>query len=195
MSYSSLWEISKDFNGQRCSEYHNSFLFSPIVWEVLCDKYLHREFSMFRINGEYDVLNRELNNSRVTSDRVCWELSNQQIFWSKDKAVVAACIEKFLTENDKYGKFDGVSILKRDHIQDRFRQIAQDIREMESEYFVFKNSSVDDTVESWFYDYENDCPVPLNKDHAEFVVMKEGQIAYFVFAKELMEGKKNEDKN
>lgn len=195
MSYSSLWEISKDFNGQRCREYHNSFLFSPIVWAVLCDKYLHSKFSMFQLEGEWEVLNRELNNSRVLSDRVCWELSNQQIFWSKDKEVVADCIEKFLTENDKYDKYDGVSVLKRDHIQDRFRQIAQDIRKIESEYFVFKNTSVDDAVESWFYDYENDCPVPLNEDHAEFVVMKDGQIAFFVFAEELMEGKKNEDQN
>ena len=43
MSSSSLWTIGKSYNGKIDKEYHNSWFFSPVVWDVLLDKYMHDE--------------------------------------------------------------------------------------------------------------------------------------------------------
>lgn len=43
MSCSSLYGIKKDYVGEELYEYKNSWLFSPVVWSVLSDKYLPRD--------------------------------------------------------------------------------------------------------------------------------------------------------
>ena len=186
MSHSSLYGINKDFYGEEIAVYKNSWWFSPIVWSVLIEKYMYHKFSMFRNNTGWEILNTKLNNSEIPCDRVLWELSNQQIFKSSDKEFVFECIEKFLLKNDKYDVNDNVPILKREHIQDRFREIADDIKNNDYEYFVFKNTSVDDAVENWFWDYEHDKKIPLNNPKAEFVIIKDGDIRDFILAEEIM---------
>ena len=44
MSESSLWLIDKNFYGYEKYEFKNSWLFSPVLWNVLSDKYLPRMY-------------------------------------------------------------------------------------------------------------------------------------------------------
>lgn len=199
MSYSSLYGIKPDYTGEIINEYKNSWWFSPIVWSVLSDKTLPRDFmgyvqSIIGLHGQevWKKINTKMNNSENTPDRICWEMSNQQIFFTKDKECIAANIRKFVDQNKVYDKSDedNLSPLEREHIIERFNEIADDIislDEKEYPYFVFKNTSVDDTVESWFsvYDEETDDYVDKSikdwdKFLAEFVIIENDQIKNFI---------------
>ena len=198
MSYSSLYGIKKDYTGKELDEYKNSWLFSPVVWDVLSDKYLPRKYGMVQsvigLNGNevWLRINNIMNNSVNTSDRICWEMSNQQIFFTKDKECIVSNIKKFIEQNREYCKCeeDNVSYLERKHIIERFNEIANDILSLDKdEYpcFVFKNTSVDNCVKHWFYDYDENNDEYIDKslkdleEHvAEFVVIKDNKISNFV---------------
>lgn len=199
MSSSSLWGIGKNFVGEELADYKNSWLFSPIVWDVLSEKYCPLDVMTpygFKkhIIGDQDLwlkVNNELNKSLITSDRVCWELSNQQVFSTRDKQLVADSIRAFAKQNKKIVKEDdGSYLLEADHILERFNEIAADIEALDKDkypYFVFKNTSVDDAVELWFrkYDEEKDEYTvkslrDWDKNITEFVVIKEGTIVDFI---------------
>ena len=197
MSYSSLYGINKDYIGKELFEYRNSWFFSPIVWNVLSDKYLPRQYGMVQsvigLNGNevWSKINNIMNNSDNTPDRICWEMSNQQIFFTKDKECIVSNIRKFIKQNKEYyrSEEDSVSALEREHIIERFNEIINDIIELdEDEYpcFVFKNTSVDDGVERWFYTYdETDEYVDKSLKEwdeiiAEFVVIENGKIINFI---------------
>lgn len=197
MSYSSLYGIKKNYVGEELCEYKNSWLFSPIVWDILSDKYLPRQYGMVQsiigLNGNevWSNINSIMNNSDNTPDRICWEMTNQQIFFTKDKECIVNNIRRFIEQNKEYDKYkdDDISPLEREHIIERFNEIANDIFELdEDEYpcFVFKNTSVDDGVVSWFYDNdENDGYINKSlKDWtefvAEFIVIENGKIANFI---------------
>ena len=170
MSSSSIFVIDQDFNGFETIEYKNSWWFSPIIWDVLLEKYMHDEIqtpyghkkSLIGLGGDQLLrqLNEVVNSCNNIADRICWELSMQQIFFSKDKNIVAQGIKDFLINNKKFDLNDeGVSPLEREHIVERFKQIADDILaidETKHPNFVFKNTSVDDGVEYWFYGYDED---------------------------------------
>ena len=197
MSCSSLYGIKKDYVGEELYEYKNSWCFSPVVWNVLSDKYLPREYGMVQsvigLNGNvvWSKINNIMNNSSNTPDRICWEMTNQQIFFTKDKDCIVRNIHKFIEQNKEYYKNgeDNISALEREHIIERFNEIANDISALdinEYPYFVFKNTSVDDGVERWFYNYdENDEYVDKslkdwNEFVAEFVVIEDDRITNFV---------------
>lgn len=199
MSYSSLWLIGKDFIGYEYSMFRNSWLFSPIVWDILEEKYLPKDkygFTQRIIGSNGNVvatkINEIMNNSDNTYERVCWELANQQIFYSEDKKFVADCIKEFLEKNNSYDKSkeDGICVLQREHIIERWNEIAdaiENIDEKETPYFVFKNTSVDDTVETWFseYDVENeeykDKPIIDREEYlTEFVCIANKKIQGFI---------------
>lgn len=197
MSYSSLYGIKKNYVGEELCEYKNSWLFSPVVWDILSDKYLPRQCGMVQsiigLNGNkvWSKINSIMYNSDNTPDRICWEITNQQIFFTKDKEYVVNNIRRFIEQNKEYGKYidDDISPIEREHIIERFNEIASDIFELdEDEYpcFVFKNTSSDDGVVSWFYDDdENDGYINKSlKDWtefiAEFVVIENGKIVNFV---------------
>lgn len=202
MSTSSLWVMNKDFFGHKVAEYANSWWFSPIVWEVLLDKYMHDEIqtpygikkSLVGMFGDelQGPLNDKVNNSDSFSNRVCWELSNQQVFFTKDKRNVADAIRTFCSDNTAYhiSRDEKKSVLTFEHVIERFNQIADDIQaldENEHPYFIFKNTSVDDGVEYWFSDYdeEKDEEVALSlrdmdRYITEFVTIEDDKIAGFV---------------
>jgi hypothetical protein len=203
MSYSSLYGIKKDYTGEVVSEYGNSWLFSPIVMGILPDKYLPEEiatpygFKKSIISGMdggrlWKQTNEKINNCDSTSDRICWEMSNQQIFFTKDKKCIADNIRQFVSDNDRYDKSneDGLSPLKRDHIIERFNEIANDIEALDEEkypFFVFKNTSCDDGVERWFSkynedieEYEDSSIKDADEFLAEFVVINDNKITEFI---------------
>lgn len=197
MSSSSLYGITKDYKGEEIIEYKNSWFFSPVVWDVLSDKLLPRKYGRIQhiIGGGQEVwknINNILNNSDFLTDRALWELSNQMIFKTKDKNIVADCIRDFLKVNSKYDKSDedNISVLKRDHIIERWNEIATDIENLNEEefpFFVFKNTSCDDSVESWFIKYNeesdeyeeqglNECQDSVT----EFVIIENGSIVDYI---------------
>ena len=199
MSSSSIYVLDQNFNGAVGEEYINSWWFSPIIWNVLLRKYMYDEIqtpygyekSIIGPGGNELImqLNEIINNCDSISDRICWKLSMQQIFFSKDKDIVAQGIKDFLTYNKKFHLTDeGQSILELDHIAERFNQIADDISEIdEEEYpnFVLKNSSVDDGVKKWFEQYVEENDEYKDKSLrdwdtviAEFVKIDDGKISF-----------------
>ena len=54
--------------------------------------------SVIGLNGNevWLRINNIMNNSDNTSDRICWEMSNQQIFFTKDKECIVSNIQKFI---------------------------------------------------------------------------------------------------
>ena len=199
MSCSSLYGIKPDYTGEIVNEYKNSWWFSPIVWSVISDKTLPRDFmgyvqSIIGLHGQdvWKKINTKMNNSENTPDRICWEMSNQQIFFTKDKECIATNIRQFVEQNKSYDKSDedNLSPLEREHIIERFNEIADDIvglDENEYPYFVFKNTSVDDGVEFWFSSYDEESDEYTDKSIkdwdkllAEFVVIEDGKIAKFI---------------
>lgn len=202
MSHSSLYGIKKDYTGEELYEYGNSWLFSPIVISVLPDKYIPYEIqtpygfkkSIIGMGGQeiWEKTNNKINNCDNTPDKICWEMSNQQIFLTKDKECIADSIREFVEQNKEYNKSDedNLSPLEREHIIERFNEIADDILgldENEYPYFVFKNTSVDDNVEYWFKDFDEESDEYTDKSIkdwdeflAEFVIIEDGKIAKFI---------------
>ena len=165
MSYTSLWEIDKNWSGKQYNEYKNAWLFPPVVWDILMCKYIpkNERTDMFRTHTSYmtwigffskeanerhRLLNERINNSEIQYDRVLWELSNCSVFNTKDKEFVADCIEKFIANNFEYYDTEDC-----DHIKERFMEVANDIRGLprRCKFFVIHPTSVDDNVEYWFY--------------------------------------------
>lgn len=202
MSCSSLYGIKKDYTGEELYEYRNSWLFSPIVMGVLPEKYIPHKIqtpygfkkSIIGMGGQeiWKKTNSKINNCDNTPDRICWEMSNQQIFFTKDKECIADSIRKFVEQNKDYNKSDedNLSSLEREHIIERFNEIADDILgldENEYPYFVFKNTSVDDNVEYWFSHFDEETDEYTDKSIkdwdkflAEFVVIEDGKISKFI---------------
>lgn len=202
MSTSSLWVMDPAYVGYESDEYSNSWWFSPIVWDVLLDKYMHDEIQtefgytkgLTGLHGAelHRALNIKINESDSISDRICWELSQQQVFFTKDKELVAQAIKDFYCDNASYhiNNETQLSFLTLDHIIKRFNDIADDILAIDEEehpYFVFKNTSVDDNVEFWFsgYDEEEDEPLHVSlRQHSdyltEFVIIEDDKIKGFL---------------
>lgn len=193
MSTSSLWGMDKEFRGEEIEEFRNSWLFAPIVMNILFAKYLPN-----KVNGQYgktnfitaimfdntifNDLNREINNCKVLEDRIVWELANQQVLFSKDKQLIHDSILKFIELNKHYEDNLG------EHIIERFKEVAKSIIEIDSEkylYLIHKNSSCDDGVEYWFekYDEESEEYISsslkeLDKNVTEFVVIEGENISF-----------------
>lgn len=198
MSSSSLYGITKDYKGKEIIGYKNSWLFCPVVWSVLSDKLLPRKYGYIQnvigLDGleVWKNINNILNNSDFLTDRVLWELSNEEIFKTKDKNIIADCIRDFLKVNSKYNKSDedNISVLKRDHIIERWNEIATDIENLNEEefpFFVFKNTSCDDSVEFWFtkYNEESGKYEEQGLDECqglvtEFVIIENGSIVDYI---------------
>lgn len=196
MSSSSLWVMNKKLVGKEEVEFRNSWLFTPIALDVLFHKYMPwRKLNRFGDKSNYITetmfdkeierkLNMLINSSKITEDRVVWEICNQQVFFSKDKEFIGKCINKFIEINKEFMED------YQEHIFNRFTEVAIAIRNIddkENPYFVFKNSSCDDNVRYWFsrYDeeefkYFNRSLLDLNECVTEFVVIENEEITRFV---------------
>lgn len=181
MSYSSLYLIDHKTALHETIDFGNSWLFSPVTWEIITHSYALDEIKTdYRIarslihgpdsDSLYKILNRRINESPCMADRVLWELSNQQMFFAKDKDLVADSIIEFY-ENHKNDTllYNNDNNLSLEHIKSRWFGLADAIRNInvdEVKYFIHKNTSVDDTVELLFDspydedDYDEGC-VPL----------------------------------
>ena len=198
MSSSSLWVMDKDYKGSEALEFGNSWLFSPVIWGILSDKYIRGlietpfgyKKSLISDGSLHKPLNGKINNCKCSADRICWEMSNQQVFFTKDKNVIANGIQEFVKLNANFDKHsDGVYPLKQDHIIERFNEIADEILKLdenETPYFVWKNTTCDDGVERWFskYDEEKDEYInislsDMNEFVTEFVFIEDGIISGF----------------
>ncbi|PTY93059.1 hypothetical protein [Heyndrickxia sporothermodurans] len=191
MSSSSLWVMDKDFYGSEMQEFSNSWWLSPIAWDILFQKYTPEKVTsqfgtrttfmtatMFD-NTIHSLLNERINNSEEQIDRIVWELSQQQVFFSKDRKLVADALRQFLSLNAEYASDAG------EHIHERFNEVADEIEDLVEDnhpYFVFKNTSVDDNVEFWFGgyndedDYEKRSLKDMDRLVTEFVNIEDGKI-------------------
>lgn len=201
MSYSSLWGIDSKWSGKRLTEYRNSWLFCPISWNVLLCKYVKPEertdygyvwtnyMSWVGIHGSatadmrWRILNERINNCGIQYDRVLWELSQLSVFNAKDKDFVAECIEKFV-KNNMVGNPEYQDC---DHIFERFREVAEDIRNLPRrvKYFVIKGTSCDDNVEWWFY-RKRLCS--WDKKVCEFTLIEDQKVVGFASNLEMCKG-------
>lgn len=193
MSYSSIYIIDQDTHLSNTIEYSNSWLFAPVVWEIILNSYIQDELrtsygiakSLFTSDGDhlFRMANKAVNNSSIMSDRVAWEVSNQQIILVKDKEFIADSLLKFVDDHKNdvmlYNKENN---LQYDHIANRFKKIAEDIRNIDSDkkYFIFKGTSVDDSIEYFFtqYDEELDDCVPTTLEEAS----KEYEMELVIFS-------------
>lgn len=199
MSYSILWGMDKDYKGCEGKEFENSWLFTPIVLEVLADKYIRGMIqtpfgykkSLISNPSLFRPLNEMINNCNCTPDRICWEMSNQQIFFTKDKDIISKGILEFIELNSKYNETsDGTYPMQAEHIINRFKEIATEISELDENewpYFIFKNTSCDDGVERWFSKYDKESGdyiattlKEIDKHVTEFVFIEDGKIKKFV---------------
>lgn len=201
MSYSSLWGIDGKWSGKRLTEYHNSWLFCPIVWNVLLCKYIEEEertnwghvwtnymswvgvCDTATADRKWRMLNKRINNSGIQSDRVLWDLSQLSVFNAKDKDFVAECIEKFV-ENNMVGDPE---YQESDHIIERFHKVAEDIRNLPRrfKYFVIKGTSCDDNVERWFY-RKRLCS--WKEDICEFTLIEDQKVVGYATNLEMCKG-------
>lgn len=206
MSYSSLYGIREDLAGKRLHEYRNSWFFTPVVWTTLYDKYVGDQELGAGIMGIMDneiawhECNGALNNSKDMVDRICWELTADQIFFTKDKRRVADAIRSFAEQNKGYhrSREDGLSALEREHIVERFEQVAADVEgldESEYPYFVFKGSSCDDSIECWFSSYDDEADEYVGTSLAEtrnckndFVRIEDGRIVGWISLEKFLSG-------
>ena len=142
MSCSSLWGIKPNYVGEELKEYKNSWLFTPIIIGILPDKYIPEEIqtpygykkSIIAPGGNdiWSKTNDKINHCENTPDRICWEMSNQNIFFTKDKKCIADSIREFVEQNKKYDRTsEGKYPLEQEHIIERFNEIAEDIEELD----------------------------------------------------------------
>ena len=191
MSKSTLWTMDNQYNGIEIEEYGNGLLFAPTVWDILFEKYVSKNephshsFMNYSLMDKNKRVNEKVNNSTNQVDRLVWELSQQQIFHTKDKELVAYAVKNFLKINYQYS-----SEFKTDNIPLRFSEIAKDIHHLNARthpYFFFKNTSVDDEVMNWFREYNIDTSeydvITLDKSQnrlTEFVVIEDKKIQGFI---------------
>ena len=199
MSYSSLYGIDKDYKGKVIKEFKNLWLFAPAIWDVLTEKYIPPRKLIshgFKRNIIFDAslwheISNEINNCDNTADRICWEISVGHVFFTKDKSCVANAIRDFVKQNNNYCRDieDNVTVLEREHIIERFEEIASAIELLaeDTPYFVMKNTSFGDSVERWFRKYDDKkheyVESSLSQVHepvTEFVVIEDGKIVNFI---------------
>lgn len=201
MSKSSMYIVNNKYDVAYIEEFKNSWLFSPIIWSVLCSKYLDNKYDQYGyprciigLDGVkvWNELNEKMNISNNIIDKICWELSNQAAFFVKNKNDVAKAIRRFCTENNtyKHKNDDEYPILDKhyDHILERFEEVATIIENISDNNFCFihKNTSVDDSVENlfieWNEDIEEEEDTSLDETNIifQFTDIKNGVIKYIL---------------
>lgn len=193
MSCSSIWVMNKDFEGECLEEFVNSWRFTPVACNAIYHRYLPHEVDYKGDKKDYisstmfdkelfGRLNNCVNNAECQYDRVVWEMTNQQIFFTKDKEFIADSIIRF-SEDEQHQEDIG-------QCKERFKEIADFIRNLNETkylYFIFKNTSCDDGVEWWFEgkyneeieEFEKRSLREVDKFAAEFVIIEDSKITGF----------------
>lgn len=200
MSYSSLYAVDKKGCGREIIEFGNSWLFSPIIWDILTTKYLRRHevvySEQYRIaksmvgfgNEIFPLLNRAVNESSVISDRILWELSLQQVFFVKDKDYIHDAILKFVEDHvDFLPIFAESPPLSADHIKNRFTDAAKHIKSLDEDQFdflIWKGTSVDDEVQRYFRKYNEEIDEYEPRTLFEFAEQSDCNVEFVKLDKE-----------
>ncbi|WP_413515851.1 hypothetical protein [Carnobacterium maltaromaticum] len=195
MSKSSLWIVDKEYKGSEIFYYQNSWLLTPVAGQILFEKYLpekvitsYGKMSFLAIvgsgNGAFNELNKRINESAVLEDRIIWELIMQQTFRIQDKGVVSSALKNFLTINNYSENGEA------EHIVKRFEEVAGNIEQLDVDnvqFFIFKNTSTDDGVESIFQKFDENLEEyvslkfnEIEEFYSEIVIIEEGKISGFV---------------
>lgn len=187
MSYSSLITIDKEFYAYEDAEFQNSWLYGPMLWTLLTRKYFPEDVDTFILSGSHiDKLNQLMNSTPTTFEQICWELSLQQIFASKDKHIVANAIRECIKADAKIKNKveDEQGILQAPHIVEYWENIAKCIEEIDENktpHFVFKTNSIDDNVWCWFgEDGEGSLKDYTEDGFPEFVVIEGDKVVGWV---------------
>ena len=192
MSYSSLFLIGNDYKVAKKIDYHNSWLLNPVVWDVMSEKYLGRDPDTgyirhvigFDGGKTWMRLNDQMNASENMYDRICWEFSNGAVFCSRDKNAVADALRTCTEINADFDE----RVFDAEHILERFKEVAKDIEEIDTNeiaMFIFKGTSVDDTVENMFRKYDEheenviETSLLTTEQVFEVVLMEDGEITEF----------------
>lgn len=164
MSSSGIYGIRKDYTGEEIFEYKNSWWFSPIIWSVLPDKYIHDYIQtpfgfkkgIIGMDGNdvWTRTNKSINECDNTPDRVCWEMSNQQIFHTSDKQIISDSYKE--NPNAHYIAYDLEYIsLTSDDIYTVWNTQNERWIDHAPDYFSFLNKLVDEfgynAKDLWLY--------------------------------------------
>lgn len=188
MSYSQLYVLDKKLKPAYIEEFQNSWLFPIPIFRYLVNKYASEvdkekarqmnsgfkgfdynepinpiTFFMFGGDLKFNEINEKINNSDSLTDRIGWEMINQQMFYSKHKDLIVKAIKKLQV------------LCKGD--AERFSEVAKKISEIECEeqpFFIFKNNTIDDGVERYFYYYNEETDEEETKSLFEY----QGKISF-----------------
>ena len=187
MSYSSLITMDKDYFAYEVEEFDNSWLYGPMLWTLLTRKYFPEDVYTLILSGRHiNKLNQLMNSTPTTFEQICWELSLQQIFSTKDKHIVANAIRECIKVNAKIKNLftDEQGILQTPHIVERWEEIAKSIEELDEEaypYFIFKTNSIDDGVWQWFGEEGKESLKDYTEGgFPEFVIIKDGKVTGWI---------------
>lgn len=214
MSYSQLYVLDKNLKPAYIEEFQNSWLFPIPIFGYLVNKYASEEekerarvfnkgFSGFNPdkpinpvthfmfdaeNLRFKAINNAINKSSSITDRIGWELVNQQMFYSKHKDLIVKAIKELqqLSEGD----------------EERFEAVANEISTIDIEqhpFFIFKNNTIDDGVEKYFRFYNEESNEEETKSLHEYkgkicfdlVVIENGKMSFV----EPLQGGKNGKQN
>lgn len=191
MSQSELWIVDRNWSGNEYKEYQNSWLFCPVIANVLMCQHIDPNerklltgetvdnfiawlmcggLSQDDMNKKFNQLNDIIMDGSNENDKILWDLSNLGVFNAQDKQLVSDSICQFLSDHKDY--FDTCD----DCIIDRFKEVAEDIKDLprRCKYFVIHGSSCDDNVEYWFYRKRLSS---WKERVCDFVIIKDGKIA------------------
>lgn len=163
MNMCRLYVMDKRYNGTVLKSFDDTLWFTPVVWHILLEKYVAELFvrnpklrhQIGKEAGRQAIhqLNDRLALIDEKTDRVCWELSHEQVFFTKDKEVIADALLQFTVQNLDVIRIKGESLLESRKVFNRFTELAAAIRGLDENvhpYFVFQSTGVDDNVRDWF---------------------------------------------
>lgn len=200
MNMCRLYVMDKRYYGTVLNSFDDTLWFTPVIWHILLEKYVAELFvrnpklrhQIGKEEGRRAIhqLNDRLALMDEKTDRVCWELSHEQVFFTKDKHIIADAILQFTIQNLDVIRIGGDSLLESRKVFNRFTEIAAAIRAIDENiypYFIFQSTGVHDNVSDWFRkineetgQYESRSLRDASDVYTEFVYIKrDGRIHGF----------------
>ncbi len=175
MSYSTLFAITETNELVEVKTFRNSRLFTPLVFEYLCKKYVHQ--SWFKGAGAFDKM---VQAGTITDmpDLFASGLAGMEIFKIADTPVVIRNLDIFAS---RYYRTNDKKLTRWAEIRGELLSIYTDPGD--KRFFVFKGTSCDDNVISW---------VEENKEGRCFMKMENLSLQGAVFAEVMTLDENNE---